>query len=412
MSQDTPPPAFIQQDDYAAADSARKRLASKSRFPRFLSLPNLRSPKRTNKLPCQTSSQEFDPAQQVNAGDTHLIHLDASRLANGRESQDKYEWAIVYENQRGMTMFSIPYYSRLSLLPSDPLPFTTPNASPKRSEQPPISLVNYPLPDGDWRWVSKCWMIDMRSDSGEVQHDGFEYNWVFRAHKWRSEVGVLSSGGWVRRRRWVRLMMRPASQMPKREGDPEGYGQVTPTPTSGGSSSDPPTGYRDYRASILACPLLPNTASPGDIPDFQSIWSTEDVELNWIKYRYLMKHVGRDGRKLEIWREWLRTYPSTSRCADGTGRKDNTPMISEYEAENRLRSAFLARPETPPKEYIASLLRIHGSALLRFFVFPDSRVEFLRILGLAGLLSELHLGIGVSEVEFWSYNYELGELNM
>ena len=114
-----------------------------------------------------------------------------------------------------MTLFSIPYYSALSLLPTDPSPFTLPNTSQKRSEQPPITLDAYPLPDGDWRWVSRTWMIDMRnSDSSIVQHDGFEYNWVFRQRKWRAQVGFLSAGGWVRRRRWVRLMMRPSKNKP------------------------------------------------------------------------------------------------------------------------------------------------------------------------------------------------------
>ncbi|KIP11951.1 hypothetical protein PHLGIDRAFT_82488, partial [Phlebiopsis gigantea 11061_1 CR5-6] len=107
-------------------------------------------------------------------------------------------------------MFSAPYYSRLSLLPADPPAFTIPTTSKlSRSNQPSLSLSTYPLPDGSWRWVSREWMVDMRGD-GQTQYDGFEYNWVFRAKNWRPFVGALSAGGWVRRRRWVRLMVRPA----------------------------------------------------------------------------------------------------------------------------------------------------------------------------------------------------------
>ena len=63
-----------------------------------------------------------------------------------------------------------------------------------RSEQPPLSLESYPLPDGNWHWVSRCWMIDMRTDTGEVQHDGFEYNWFFRRHNWRAQIGSFNAG--------------------------------------------------------------------------------------------------------------------------------------------------------------------------------------------------------------------------
>lgn len=48
-----------------------------------------------------------------------------------------------------------------------------------------------------------------------------------------------------------------------------------------------------------------------------------------------------------------------------------------------------------------------GDSLLRLFIFPDSRASFLKILGLAGLLPELNMGLGIgwgaSEVQFWSY---------
>jgi hypothetical protein len=40
-------------------------------------------------------------------------------------------------------------------------------------------------------------------------------------------------------------------------------------------------------------------------------------------------------------------------------------------------------------------------------VYPDSRAELLKDLGLAGLLSELNIGLGTgwgaSKVDFWSY---------
>lgn len=258
-----------------------------------------------------------------------------------------------------MTMFSIPYYSHLSLLPSDPSPFTTPNMSAKRSEQPPISLADYPLPDGNWRWVSKCWMIDMGSDSGEVQHDGFEYNWVFRAHKWRARVGTLSAGGWVRRRRWVRLMMRPAKS--KQEGE-MAHDQKSPASISGGYNK----GHRHSIGSLLPPSISSDT---GDSLDLEGIWSSDDADLNWTKCRPLMKHVGRDGRKLEIWKTWLGQNHSAPDSQEWTDRKgkarqkqwteDDMPMLSEYEAENSLPDEFLSQLRCPPKENMIPMLRTH-----------------------------------------------------
>jgi hypothetical protein len=102
MSPTPPPPAFIQKDIYSAADSARKRLVPKSRFPHFLSLPNLRSSKQTlPESPVEETPSQDTSSQLLQVGDLNLIHLDASRLDHEEEYKDKYEWAIVYENQRG-----------------------------------------------------------------------------------------------------------------------------------------------------------------------------------------------------------------------------------------------------------------------------------------------------------------------
>ncbi|KDN50314.1 hypothetical protein RSAG8_01650, partial [Rhizoctonia solani AG-8 WAC10335] len=147
------------------------------------------------------------------------VHVADRTESNDDESRDIYEWAVLYENQRGITIFSIPYYSKLSLLPNDPPPFTVPNEptghgkgkyGQRTTLRAPGGLADYQLPDPTWRWVSKYWMVDMRGD-GEVQQDGYEYNWCFRSNGWRASIGSFNAGGWVRRRRWVRLMMRPAN---------------------------------------------------------------------------------------------------------------------------------------------------------------------------------------------------------
>ncbi|KAF9526470.1 hypothetical protein CPB83DRAFT_896134 [Crepidotus variabilis] len=263
----TAPPIPLLDDDPEGADAARQRLAPKSRWSRLFERGKKRGKTRLN------GDQQVEEVEVVGVMRPSSLYdapitLDASSLVDQRVDmyRDQYEWAVVYENQRGMTIFSTPYYSSLSLLPTDPSPFTLPS-SPlstsvsssssatsahslssirSRSHQPPITLSTYPLPDGTWHWVSRCWMIDMRTNdsisssgagagaspsSSGHDPDGFEYNWLFRSSHWRPAPGPGGAGGWVRRRRWVRLMVREARENKECVGESRTLG--TPTPKSG-----------------------------------------------------------------------------------------------------------------------------------------------------------------------------------
>jgi len=56
-----------------------------------------------------------------------------------------------------------------------------------------------------------------------------------------------------------------------------------------------------------------------------------------------------------------------------------------------------------------AVLHKHLQHLLHLFIFPESRVRFLRLLSQAGLWSELDNGQSEStEVGFWSYVNGLG----
>ena len=190
------------------------------------------------------------------------------------------------------TFFSTPYYSRLGLLPYDPPPFTVPEADGRRDKQPQVSLHDYPLPDGTWRWVSTSWMVDMRSD-GEVQYDGFEYNWIFRRHKWRPEPGAFGAGGWVRRRRWIRLMMRPAHPTGTEQSDGgDGQNLHITSPLARYSIMS------DSSALELETEKAKATVWRGDLDD-------------WKRCHHLMARLNTDGTKLEYWREWLGVSPRT-----------------------------------------------------------------------------------------------------
>lgn len=99
-SSDPPPPTSILRDEYDAVNAARERFERKSRFPRFLSLPNLKRSRSTSQVehPAPAPSADFQAPTVFNVD---FISLDPSGLNDQDEHKEKYEWAIVYENQRG-----------------------------------------------------------------------------------------------------------------------------------------------------------------------------------------------------------------------------------------------------------------------------------------------------------------------
>ena len=93
-----PPPTSVSRDDYDAVNAARERFTRKTRFPYFLSLPNLRRSRSTSHIDHSAPSADIQDQTVFNAP---FISLDSSGLDDQDEYKDKYEWAIVYENQRG-----------------------------------------------------------------------------------------------------------------------------------------------------------------------------------------------------------------------------------------------------------------------------------------------------------------------
>ncbi|KAK0465021.1 uncharacterized protein EV420DRAFT_1512446, partial [Desarmillaria tabescens] len=366
-----PPPSCLTTDDYHAVDAARNRFVKRSRFPLF-SVPNLRHVFSSHKLRSreqaegheeQTDEQQgsrVDELEEVTSPAVeHDAELEIGLPAVGidaENSQTEFRWAVLYENQRGYTFFSLPFYSRRSLLPRDPYPFTVPSASNKRTDQPNYSLTQYPLPDGNWEWVSKTWMVDMQSDSGQVQYDGFEYNWMFRKKNWTAEVG-----GFVRRRRWIRLMKRPAKTVSRKLDDDVENGSTA-------ASSLRPISQSVSVSSNLPDELLEQHAD--------EIWLKNDLHTRWAEYCKLMKAAGRDAKKLELWKRWL-----------------------SLEDSNKV----------PVREDISSLLAVYGDDIRDSFVYPDSRAQFTSMLKDAGMLDSLFSNTGIqsthSLVDFWSYEH-------
>lgn len=202
-------------------------------------------------------------------------------------------------------------------------------------------------------------MVDMQSDSGQVQYDGFEYNWMFRKKHWTAEVGGLK---FVRRRRWIRLMRRPAKTVPKKIDDDNGTLGVPQSVSM---------------ASYLPDELLEQCTD--------EIWLKDDLHARWTEYCRLMKAAGRDAKKLELWKRWLIV-------------KDVRPDIASLLAVYVRILAFLLR---------SRINGLQGDDIRDSFVYPDSRAQFTGMLKDAGMLDSLFSNGGIqsthSLVDFWSY---------
>ncbi|KAI0068189.1 hypothetical protein BV25DRAFT_1911204 [Artomyces pyxidatus] len=416
-----PPP--LRSEDNTAADQARLHIQQrKHAVSRISSVPNLlRHRKDADKdAEPQKNARRFSIGGFRKPGESSpdvqplVIDLDDSSMAVNDLDQDRdvYRWAVVYENQRGLvaipssanrrmhpdfwygyrvTLFSTAYYSPLSLLPNDPPPFTIPEADGKRSKQPQVSLDEYPLPDGTWRWVSKSWMVDMRND-GQVQYDGFEYNWFFRRHHWRAQVGTASAGGWVRRRRWVRLMMRPAQNV-KDVSQWTNLNSATPATISQASSQ------------------IASAIDMGLDFDERDVWKGD--EGDWRRCHLLMKRMNRDGKKIELWRDWLgipRRDPQSKQIRK-QWTEDECPLPSEI-ARDELSASWGPIHEQPAKDKISRVVQDHISQLVQLFVYPESRAEFLGLLRESAITVELDRGFlsSLQSVDFWSYAQQLSDV--
>ncbi|QRW05073.1 integral peroxisomal membrane peroxin protein [Ceratobasidium sp. AG-Ba] len=319
------------------------------------------------------------------------VHVADRRHSQDDESRDIYEWAILYENQRGITLFSIPYYSKLSLLPSDPPPFTIPNkpsghgkgkTRQRETLRAPAALADYQLPDPNWRWVSKFWMVDMRGD-GEVQQDGYEYNWYFRSKGWRASIGSFNSGGWVRRRRWVRLMMRPATK-----------------PANTALSAYPNSANTSISPSTSVDPTLPPSDNGDDREEETDTRIWRGDANDWTRVRGALREFRSDGRRLEAWERWLgleeRALLAHAAERLGIGMLGSKIRLDDWDVRHALDPASPVSKDSttpgtigiksapPPHDVLLPVLREHFQRILTTFIFPDSRAQFLELVRLAG----------------------------
>jgi len=235
----------------------------------------------------------------------------------------------------------------------------------------------------------------MRGDS-QVQYDGYEYNWLFRKNKWHSDIGPVSTGAWVRRRRWIRLMVRPAKPTPIKPHTPS---------RSTTSSASPAPSHTPWRHSVV-----PSSHPPSFLDSIEEhcpqipllIW--EGIpEDDWFRCHDYLKTLSRDGRKLETWRQWFGlTDPDQPRKKQWS--QDDDPLPSERLSADNLTSEG-AGPS--PIQYVVAVVQDHMEEILRTFIYPDSRAQFFLILTRAGVSVDMASAISASDstqsLNFWSY---------
>ena len=213
----------------------------------------------------------------------------------------------------------------------------------------------------------------MRGD-GQVQYDGFEYNWFFRKYRWSA-----TSAAWVRRRRWIRLMVRPAKQRlhpgtggrtpPSVSSSPSVGIPVSqspsPVPDSDGRSQYPRSGIQSLPPSILS----PRSAGSSIAPGF--IWQGDGAD-DWERCHDYIRSLTRDGKKLEVWKLWLGLGGVEGEDAKESADGMNVNRRQWSEDEGLLPSqAIVTTSEAadvstiPPREWVVVAIREHVSIFLR-----------------------------------------------
>ncbi|KAL2854347.1 hypothetical protein BJY01DRAFT_231930 [Aspergillus pseudoustus] len=170
----------------------------------------------SNNLGCQSNPQPFEQtAEQVQQQDFGAVPSIGTTQSTTHQSQDHPKICglkpgsgldILYENQRGWFFFGIPLYSDRSLLNLDPTPWM--NGDGKRSI---VNITNAQVPDPSWEWAWRTWYVDM---SGDVDEQGWQYAFSFASSSWHGTHPFFHS--FVRRRRWVRLRVKRASERHRR----------------------------------------------------------------------------------------------------------------------------------------------------------------------------------------------------
>lgn len=217
-------------------------------------------------------------------------------------------------------------------------------------------------------------------------------------------------------------MVRPAKRHHEHDDSSNAPTRTnSPGPNSSTGSSSGRRNNRKSVASMLPSVLTGTTRSSAFTDHWEDmnpddVWLGDSVEADWDRLHHFMKRFGRDGRKLEVWRLWLGYYHPEHKDKfteiDGKGARrekqwteDEGPLQSEVACLELFSKESVA---LAPRQHVIPVLRKYGQKLLRSFIYPDSRVQFLKLLALSGLLQDMDIPMGntvdvMTEIDFWSY---------
>ncbi|CAD6890997.1 unnamed protein product [Tilletia controversa] len=152
------------------------------------------------------------PIAILQAPDANTPTTEQRTTSRALPDQDRYEYDVLYENQRGVLWFGTPKFSPSTLLQWDPSPW-----SDIDHRNSPYNIVTAQLPDDSWEWVYPEWMIDMTGDTDE---GGWQYAGSFGQRFIPLLAGpfqlLLGGGGSARAKAEAERRRRRAERMEKR----------------------------------------------------------------------------------------------------------------------------------------------------------------------------------------------------
>lgn len=173
---------------------------------------------------------------------------------------------VLYENQRGGFLCTIPLFSGRALGNLDPSPWT--NIAQKTSA---TNISNAQVPDPSWEWAWKEWTIN---HSDEVDEDGWEYSFAFaKRFSWH---GPSWWNSFVRRRAWIRKRVKKRAGYHVNEAHMLNEDYFTIQPALDRSRSRPSTGNgaslkNRYSISQLANREMEDDLVPEEITDINAL---------------------------------------------------------------------------------------------------------------------------------------------
>ncbi|GAC97285.1 peroxin Pex23-like-Penicillium chrysogenum [Pseudozyma hubeiensis SY62] len=175
----------------------RSILSSRNSIRKYLHAPNVIKRRRQRRWEAEMAAIERAADEEARHADPDaeldsMLAKHAQQEAPSDAHRVKYEFDVLYENQRGLLVFGIPKFSPRTLFQWDPSPWTS--SSGKRSA---YNIANAQLPDPSWEWAYSEWYIDM---TGDVDEAGWQYSGNFGRRFWpnvhfpHGRVGMPKTG--------------------------------------------------------------------------------------------------------------------------------------------------------------------------------------------------------------------------